>query len=164
MLIVNSAFSACTPQKSNANVERALRFIPTFTAEAPHRRDESCRIFIQDLLSEIVTLTSAACKTVRIKACSLLAAIMRSLKIEIEDQTLNEIEEAMMGRLKDKVSCLSYLLGNQGRQVRVDTGMYNAVSRGLLRYPKMAIPAVASNCRLQEDQGFVHSMVGRIRA
>ncbi len=90
-------------QRSNANVERALRFISSFTAEAPERKDESCSIFAQDLISEILLLTSAADKTVRIRACSLLAAIMQKLKIEIHDQTYEDIQEAMLGRLKDKV-------------------------------------------------------------
>ena len=91
-------------QRSNANVERALRFISTFTAEAPERKDRSCCIFAQDLISEILLLTSAADKTVRIRACCLLAAIIQKLKIDIQDQTYEEMEEAMLGRLKDKVS------------------------------------------------------------
>ena len=36
-----------TLQKTNANVERALHFIATFTAEVPQRSNDSCTIFIQ---------------------------------------------------------------------------------------------------------------------
>ena len=90
-------------QRSNANVERALRFISTFAAEAPERKDRSCSISAQDLISEILLLASAADKTVRTRACCLLAAIMQKLKIEVQDQTYEEIEEAMLSRLKDKV-------------------------------------------------------------
>ena len=90
-------------QRSNANAERALHFLSTFTAEAPERKDRSCSVFAQDLISEILLLTSATDKTVRTRACCLLAAIMQKLKIDVQDQTYEEVEEAMLGRLKDKV-------------------------------------------------------------
>lgn len=84
-------------------MERALRFVATFAAEAPQRKDESCSVFIQDIISELVMLSSAVSKTVRTRACSLLATIMQRLKIELSDQTFEELQEAMLGRLKDKV-------------------------------------------------------------
>ena len=84
-------------------MERALRFVSTFTAETPQRKDESCTIFVQDIISEVVMLSSAACKTVRTRACSLLAAIMQKLRIELQDESFAEVQEAMLVRLKDKV-------------------------------------------------------------
>ena len=84
-------------------MERALRFVSTFTAEAPQHKDESGTVFVQDLISELVLLSSASDKVVRTRACSLLAAIMQHLKMELQEETFEELQQAMLGRLKDKV-------------------------------------------------------------
>lgn len=94
-------------QKTNSNVERALRFIATFAGEAPQREDESCSVFIQDLISELVLLSTASDKVVRIRACGVMAGIMQQLKMELQEETYEELQTALLGRLKDKANSCS---------------------------------------------------------
>ena len=136
-------------QRSNANVERALRFISTFTAEAPVRKDRSCSIFTQDLISEVVLLTSAADKTVRTRACCLLAAIMQKLTVDIQDQTYEEIEEAMLGRLKDKVLSPPKLM----------LGTYAADTPELIHSASFALPHRHHASALFSICNFIHDLL-----
>ena len=90
-------------QNTNANVERALRFVATFAAQAPDREDDTSSVFIQDLVADLVLLSAAANKVVRVRACGLLASIMQQLTTDMQDEALDELQEAMLRRLKDKV-------------------------------------------------------------
>lgn len=93
-------------QNSSANAERALRFLAAFAASAPQRKDGSGGVFVQDLLADLVQLSSAANKTVRTRACGLVAGIMQRISVDLEDEALDELQEAMLERLKDKVRSL----------------------------------------------------------
>ena len=90
-------------QSTNTNVERALRFVATFAAQAPDREDDTSSVFIQDLVADLVLLSAAANKVVRVRACGLLASIMQQLTTDMQDEALDELQEAMLKRLKDKV-------------------------------------------------------------
>lgn len=91
-------------QNTNSNAERLLRFVATFTAEAPRRSDDSASIFVQDLVADLVLLSTAANRVVRVRACSLLASIMQRLTVDLQSDALEELQTAMLARLKDKVS------------------------------------------------------------
>lgn len=90
-------------QRSNANAERVLKFLAVFIGEAPERADGSAATFVQDLIADLIRLASAVDKTVRVRACSILASFMQRVKLDLSDEILDELQQVMLGRLKDRV-------------------------------------------------------------
>ena len=58
-------------------------------------------------MADLVLLSEAMDKNVRMRACSLLAAIMQRVTVDMADDILDKLQEAMLGRLRDKVGRLS---------------------------------------------------------
>ena len=90
-------------QRASVYVERTFRFLAVVVEEAPEMPDGSSTTFIQDLIADILKLATAQEKIVRIRACSLLSNFMLRLRIEVDDETLDDVQQTMLDRLKDKV-------------------------------------------------------------
>ena len=115
-------------QRASVYVERTFRFLAVVVEEAPERPDGSSMTFIQDLIADILKLATAQEKIVRIRACSLLSNFMLRLRIEVDDETLDDVQQTMLDRLKDKVESNLSAINSKGhvdiQELRTGMGLH----------------------------------------
>ncbi|EIE21059.1 hypothetical protein COCSUDRAFT_43416 [Coccomyxa subellipsoidea C-169] len=64
--------------ESNTHVERAVRFVATFTSQRPSGRQEAGDAFVEDILTHLISLAEAEDKGVRLRVCQLLQLIINN--------------------------------------------------------------------------------------
>ncbi|BDA45173.1 probable condensin complex subunit 3 at N-terminal half [Coccomyxa sp. Obi] len=91
--------------ESNTHVERALRFVATFTSQRPSGRQEAGDAFVEDVLTHLVSLAEAEDKVVRLRVCQLLQLIINNQADEeaaLSEDLADSLLETMLARLRDK--------------------------------------------------------------
>lgn len=66
-------------QEKEPSVERVVRYVSTFAAYLDEEHAEDCNSFVEDFLKHLLVLVDAANKTVRYRACQLIAEVKFSL-------------------------------------------------------------------------------------
>ncbi|KAK9813545.1 hypothetical protein WJX73_006201 [Symbiochloris irregularis] len=90
--------------KTNKNADRLLGFLAFWAASRPQSQADAADQFVEDLLWDLHTLSVAKDKTVRLRACQMLALILHRLPAECElsEELVEGLQEALLERLRDK--------------------------------------------------------------
>ena len=95
-------------QKAGAHVERALAFVAAFVGFAEGKQDEASACFADDLLQEVLGCASVLDKTLRTRACQMLALMLNQLP-DLDDGLLASLQHTLLARLRDKLPAVRRL-------------------------------------------------------
>ncbi|KAG0609362.1 hypothetical protein M758_8G178700 [Ceratodon purpureus] len=92
-------------QEKEPSVERVVRYVSAFAAYRDEEHAEECNSFVEEFLKHLLVLVDAANKTVRSRACQLIAEVMTRLAddVELSDEMWEELIGSMQTRMQDKV-------------------------------------------------------------
>ena len=62
-------------QEKELSVERVVKYVSAFAAYRNEEHEQECDAFVEDFLKHLLLLTNAANKTVRYRACQLIAEV-----------------------------------------------------------------------------------------